>query len=58
MTGVDAELRQDITWAIGQIGGMKARITLVALSQVDNDLSVRREASKQIKEGTILRGID
>lgn len=51
----DEFLRRDIVWAIGQIGGLRARLCLGALSQGDPELGVRREASKAILAGTVLR---
>ena len=50
----DPDVRADIAWAMGQIGGVKARITLAALSQGDDDIGVRTEASRAIRSGAIL----
>jgi HEAT repeat protein len=50
----DPFVRQDITWSIGQIGGVKARLILGALCQFDTDIGVRREAAKAIQDGAVL----
>lgn len=50
----DPMTRRDIAWALGQIGGFHARLALGAIALADHDITVRREALKAIRAGTVL----
>jgi len=54
----EPDLRMDIAWSLGQIGGAKANVALAALSQSDEDSAVRKEASKAIRNSVILGNQD